>query len=64
MRIGSQRFAMPTTHGNSFIVNGRKFFIKNVNAERDVFWTTLFNPFQTIKKPLVFYVSKAIELGH
>lgn len=55
---------MPTTHGNSFIVNGGKFFIKNVNAERDVFWTTLFNPFQTIKKPLVFYVSKAIELGH
>ena len=64
MRIGSQRFAMPTTHGNSFIANGRKFFIKNVNAERDVFWTTLFNLFQTNKKPLVFYVSKAIEVGH
>ena len=55
---------MPATHGNSFVVNGGNFFIKNVNAERDFFWTTFFNPFQTNKKPLVFYVSKAIEVGH
>lgn len=55
---------MPATHGNSFVVNGGNFFIKNVNAERDFFWKTFFNPFQTNKKPLVFYVSKAIEVGH